>query len=91
MADVHPDARRRVHALLEEIARVYPRGLLRWARARREDLAWAIEDAERAIELAAERWQPDDTRDLDVAIEVMRKAYKDAIEAYRTKKEVARG
>src|SRR5688572_14761602 len=74
-----------VHATLNEIARVYPRGLLRWIRARRADLKELIDDAERRGEEAAQAWrpgQPEEEDALQEALDGLRGAYAEAIAAY---------
>lgn len=77
-----------VHATLNEIARVYPRGLLRWVRARRLDLKEQIDDAERRVEEAAQAWRPNQIEEeeaLQEALEGLRWAYAEAIAAYHVK------
>jgi hypothetical protein len=77
-----------VHATLNEIARVYPRGLLRWVRARRFDLKEQIDDAERRVEEAAQSWrpnQPEEEDSLQEALEGLRWAYAEAIAAFHVK------
>jgi hypothetical protein len=77
-----------VHATLNEIARVYPKGLLRWIRARRLDLKEQIDDAERRVEEAAQAWrpnQPEEEDSLQEALEGLRWAYAEAIAAFHVK------
>jgi hypothetical protein len=77
-----------VHATLNEIARVYPRGLLRWVRARRLDLKEQIDEAERRVEEAAQAWrpnQPDEEDRLQESLEGLRWAYAEAIAAFHVK------
>lgn len=77
-----------VHATLNEIARVYPNGLLRWVRARRADLQALVDEAERRVEVAAQAWRPEQPEEEDAlqeALEGLRWAYAEAIAAYRVR------
>lgn len=77
-----------VHATLQEIARVYPRGLLSWVRARRTDLKELLFQAEERVEEAAQAWRPDypETEEaLQDALDGLRWAYAEAIAAYHVR------
>jgi hypothetical protein len=83
-----PAAVAQVHATLNEIARVYPRGLLRWVRASRLDLKEQLDDAERRVEEAAQAWRPNHPEEEDAlqeSLEGLRWAYAEAIAAFHVK------
>jgi hypothetical protein len=83
-----PSAVALVHATLNEIARVYPRGLLRWIRAHRADLQEIMDDAERRVEEAAQAWRPEQPEEEDAlqeALDGLRWAYSEAIAAFHTR------
>lgn len=85
----HPEAVNLVHTTLNEIARVYPKGLLRWVRAKRFDLKEMIDKAEVAVEEAAKDWKPADIETdekLQETLERLRWAYAEAIAAFNIKK-----
>lgn len=77
-----------VHTTLNEISRVYPKGLLRWVKTRRLDLKELLEAAEQRVEEAAQAWRPNQPREedsLQEALDGLRWAYAEAIAAYHVK------